>query len=418
MTKDLIIRIFLLPVIFLPLSILGMRDTPLGQLDFSATLTGIYDSRVFGISEDLFNKSRNGSNGFIKSDELESQDDFILKFSPAVHFNRKISLLRFAGSAGVEIAQFIKNNEKSYIIPITNFVVDFDDTLSKRKTISNNARIRFDATFDIGQHIGASVLEQDLISYTYFQSGINVRYNHSAKFGLGAGTDYSYRHYQSGSTGDPRLYNDISNLPLHARAFYIYSEKLDFFSQYTFTRSQSHGKSTLADSKTHSISFGANGEMSSKLSGTASIGYSYLNFDDFNANSQNSVITSTTLNWKINTKSSSFFSLSRNFSPSSQGFSNLSTNSRIGLNHRFLEDLSGSAYLSLGHSKYTYPSSNPAEPNRGETSSMKTYGLGFNINKIFSKVFSGNAGYNFSFTDRSIQEFDRHLITIQLTGRF
>ena len=46
---------------------------------------------------------------------------------------------------------------------------------------------------------------------------------------------------------------------------------------------------------------------------------------------------------------------------------------------------------------------------------MKTYGLGFNINKIFSKVFSGNAGYNFSFTDRSIQEFDRHLITIQLT---
>ena len=107
MTKNLIIRTCFLPLIFLPLSILGMRDTPLGQLDFSASLTGIYDSRVFGISEDLFNKSRNGNNGFIKSDELESQDDFILKFSPAVHFNRKISLLRFAGSAGVEIAQIV-----------------------------------------------------------------------------------------------------------------------------------------------------------------------------------------------------------------------------------------------------------------------------------------------------------------------
>ena len=80
MTKNLIIRIFLLPLIFLPLSILGMRETPLGKLDFSASLTGIYDSRVFGISEDLFNKSRNGNNGFIKSNELESQDDFILKF--------------------------------------------------------------------------------------------------------------------------------------------------------------------------------------------------------------------------------------------------------------------------------------------------------------------------------------------------
>ena len=52
---------------------------------------------------------------------------FLLQFTST----EKLAFYAFAGSAGVEIAQFIKNNEKSYIIPITNFVVDFDDTLSK-----------------------------------------------------------------------------------------------------------------------------------------------------------------------------------------------------------------------------------------------------------------------------------------------
>ena len=66
----------------------------------------------------------------------------------------------------------------------------------KAKRISNNAKIRFDATFDVGQQVGASVLEQDLVSYTYLTTGINMRYNHSSKFGVGAGTNYTYQWYQ------------------------------------------------------------------------------------------------------------------------------------------------------------------------------------------------------------------------------
>ena len=90
------------------------KDTPLGRLDLSASLTGIYDSRVFGISSNLFNHSRDGNNANIPSDELESEDDFIIKFSPALHLSKKISLLRLSGSAGVEIAQFLKNSDKSF----------------------------------------------------------------------------------------------------------------------------------------------------------------------------------------------------------------------------------------------------------------------------------------------------------------
>ena len=80
--------------------------------------------------------------------------------------------------------------EQSYTRPTTTFTIDFDETLAKNRRLSNNAKIRFDATFDIGQSVDASIIEQDLTSYTYFLAGLNVRYNHSPKFGVGAGTSY------------------------------------------------------------------------------------------------------------------------------------------------------------------------------------------------------------------------------------
>lgn len=399
-------------------SLFSVKDTPLGKIDFSASLSGIYDSRVFGVSTNMFNASRLGSNPNIPSHELESEDDFILKFSPAVHLSKKVSLLKFSGSAGVEIAQFVKNSDKSYVIPITSIILDFDDTLSKRKRISNNAKIRFDATFDVGQQVGASVLEQDLVSYTYFTTGLNIRYNHSAKFGIGGGTNYSYQYYQTGSTA-PRPYSDLSSLPLHARAFYIYSEKLDLFSEYSYTRSQAHnnpaGKS-LADSVSNSISFGANGQMSSKLSGSSSIGYSHLSFDHTQFESQQTLISSISLNWKYNEKTSSRLSINRNFSPSAQGFSNLSTFSRLNIDHRFVEDLRGKIYLSAGHSEYSYPDT-PSAP-AGETSSFNSYGFGFEVTKRISKVLSTSGGYDYSYVDRDVDNFSRHVLRIQLFGRF
>ena len=396
----------------------SVKDTPLGKIDLSASLTGIYDSRVFGVSSNMFNISRSGANPKIPSNELESEDDFILKFSPAVHLSNKVSLLKFSGSAGVEIAQYVKNSDKSYVIPITSIILDFDDTLSKRKRISNNAKIRFDATFDVGQHVGASVLEQDLVSYTYFTTGINLRYNHSAKFGIGGGTNYTYQDYQSGSTA-PRLYSDLSSLPLHARAFYIYSEKLDLFSEYSYTRSQAHnnrrGKS-LADSVSNSLSFGANGQISPKLSGTASIGYSHLSFDNSQFESQQTIISSISLDWKYNEKTSSRLLINRNFSPSAQGFSNLSTFSRLTIDHRFVEDLRGSFYLSAGHSEYSYPDAK--DPAKGETSSFNSYGFGFEVTKKISKSLSTSGGYDYSYVDRDLDNFSRHVLQVQLFGRF
>tara|TARA_B100001093_G_scaffold381592_1_gene367134 strand:+ start:2839 stop:4107 length:1269 start_codon:yes stop_codon:yes gene_type:complete len=408
--------------IFSGLNVKAEWDSSLfGQIKVGGSASATYDSRVFGIPSNYYNqlKVSGGNPGTgIPINELKSEDDFILKFSPAVYLAKKVSLFKFSGSAGVEIAQYFKNKDKSYVIPVTTFSIDFDETFSKNKRVSNNAKIRFDAVFDLGQSVSASVLEQDLVSYTYFTSGVNVRYNHSSKFGLGGGTNYSIQQYQTGSTG-PRPYQDFSTLPISLRAFYIYSEKLDFYTEYSFSRSKSRGSQpNLIDSRSHSVSFGADGSYSSKLSGNTNIGYSVQSYDEANNPDQSNLILGLGLSYKYNSKTTSQFNLSRSFSPSAQGFSSFSTTARVGVSHRFVEDLKCTAYISASNVEYNYPY-NPSNPIlTGESSTMNTYGLGFSMNKKINKFLSATGGYDYNIIDRSSESYGRHILRAQVDGTF
>jgi len=384
----------------------------LGKLDASATLKASYDSRVFAMpSKDFAGVKAKPSPG-INPEELESEDDIILSFTPALHFTNKIGLLKLTGSVGANITQYVKNDAKSFIVPTTSLTLDFDDTLALKKRISNNAKIRFESTFDVGQVVGASILDQDLVSYTYISGGLNIRYNHSEKFGLGGGTSYSHRFYQTDATREGAQNFDFSTLPLSARAFYIYSEKIDFFSNYTFSRSKasSGGKDELTSSQSHAFTFGADGEFSSKLSGTASVGYSLLNFNFAGTEDQHNLISDISFNWKYNSKTSSNYSISRSSSPTSSGQSTFSTNLRAGLNHRFTEDWTGSGYLSLGFTDYTTIESEYT---------MDTYGLGLNLSKRLSKALTASGGYDFTLMNTAQSgSYGRHVIHGQVTGRF
>ncbi len=420
----------LLFIICLSPSVFALVDGKWGKLDASASLKLAYDSRVFGMPSNEFKAIKNspGGNG-VDVSRLESEDDFIITFSPALHFTNKLGLFKISGSAGIQVSQYLLNGEMSNVVPTTSFTIDFDDTLALKKRISNNAKIRFESTFDIGQQIGASVLEQDLVSYTYIAAGLNVRYNHSPKFGVGGGTSYSYRFYQSANTSsDNRPNLDFSTLPLSFRAFYIYSEKLDFSTNYTFSRSKAHGstQNNLTDAINHSISIGADGVYSSKFSGSVSLGYSLIDYDLSKQPNQDNLITSLSLAWKHNSKTSSNYSVSRAFSPTAQGFSTFSTSIRAGISHRFTDTLSANSYLSAGLTDYTYPMSGQLTPNNDssqgkvDSSSMKTYGLGFSLSKNINKTYSSSGGYDFTLMDKGGESgsYGRHLLYAQITGRF
>ena len=393
----------------------ALVDGKFGTLTSGASLKASYDSKVFAMPSSQFNEIlRNNTPSMT---ELESEDDFIITFSPALHFIKKLGLFKISGSAGANITQYIYNSKKSAITPNTSFAIDFDDTLGLglglKKRVSNNAKIRFETTFDLGQEIGASVLDQDFVSYTYINTGFNVRYNHSEKFGVGGGTSYSHRFYQTDSSRPNQPNFDFATLPLSARAFYIYSEKLDFFTNYTFSRTKASnaGRSELTSSRSHSISVGADGEFSEKLTGTASIGYSVLDFDHSGTPNKQNVITSIGANLKFNSKTSSNFNLSRSFSPTSTGESSFTTSFGAGLTHRFTEDWSGNANISTSFSEITNTDNDNQE--------IDSYGFGFSTTKRLSRVFTTTASYNLTYADSSrAGAYTRHVLSAQIDGRF
>ena len=395
--------------------LLALVESKLGNIDAIATLSAEYDSKAFGISSNAFSSAKGNSS--ISNNELKSEDDFIINFSPALHYSKSLKWFTFSGTAGIALVQYIKNEDKSYTQPITTFSIDFDETLKKNKRISNNAKIRFDATFDLGQSVGASVLDQDLTSYTFFDAGLNLRYNHSPKFGIGASTSYNLKDYQSGAIQE-QPYQDLSTLPLSLRAFYIYSEKLDFYSDYTLTRSKgdSNGALTLTDSQSHAFSFGAQGDYSSKLSGNANIGYSSLKFDNSSASSQDNLISQIGIIWTLNPKSSFNFDLSRTFSPSAQGFSTFGTSFRFTASHRVTEKITASAYLSAAAIEYTFPVT--VRGSVRDADSLNQYGMGMSLQKALTARISASGGYDYSYIDRSVENYGRHVLRAELTGRF
>ena len=368
------------------------------ELDIGARVSAIYDSNLFGVSENVFNE--------VDNDEVESKDDLVLNFSPSVHFSKKVYLLNISGSAGVSLTRYIKNEDKSFIVPLTTLSLDFDESLKKR--LSTNAKIRFDATFDLGQHIDTSIADQDLVSYTYFTTNINLRYNHSTKFGLGAGTSYSFKDYQSIAINS---YSDLTTLPIYLRAFYIYSEKLDVFTDYSTTFSISDSSSTnAADSISHAISLGLNGEYSSKLSGKIGLGYSWIDYDMSNLKSTSNLISSLDLSWKHNSKTTSTYFINRQFSPTAQGTSTFSTNLGTRINHKLTDRMRGNANLSYSNIEYTNTDD--------ENSHLDQIGLGVGLDFNWTDNIIVGTSYNLSLIDFVAENYDRHTFEIYASGRF
>ena len=145
-------------------------------------------------------------------------------------------------------------------------------------------------------------------------------------------------------------------------------------------------------------------------------GYAVVNFENPNNPNQGSVTLGVGLSWKLNVKTSMGFGLDRSYAPSSQGFSMLSTMSRLSATHRLTQDLSGTAYLSYGVVDYTYANI-PGVPSAGSPS-LNQFGMGVSLQKLINNHFNASGGYDYSYSDRDNDSFGRHVIHAEITGRF
>ena len=373
----------------------------IGSLDFSTNLTTTYDSNLFGLSKNEFNKNKS------KNSDLKSRDDVIITLHPILHYSKDISLLSLSASTGIRISEHLFNKNRSYSTPVTTFNLDFDESLKKR--FSTNSKLRFSASFDLGQTVGTDLIEGDLISYTFFNIGLNARYNHSAKLAFGTGTSYEVREYQSGTVNND--YQDLESLPISSDVIYIYSPKLDFFLNHTYQKTEtSNSTLSLGNTISHSFSLGTNGEISPKLNGSASAGYSNLSYQNNLMNDRSSFVTSANVNLKHNSKTTSNVNLSRSFSPTASANSQLSTFLRYGINHSLSPTLSSD--IGLSHSlTEVYMMS-------GFSFETTQTGLDASLTKLLSKNFTSQFIYNVNSISRNASNFNRHIISASITGRF
>ena len=373
----------------------------IGSLDFSTNLTTTYDSNLFGLSKDEFNKNNS------KNSDLKSTDDIIITLHPILHYSKDISLLSLSASTGIRISKHLFNKSRSHSTPVTTFNLDFDESL--KKSFSTNSKIRFSASFDLGQTVGTDLIEGDLISYTFFNIGLNARYNHSAKLAFGTGTSYEVREYQSGTVNND--YQDLESLPISSDVIYIYSPKLDFFLNHTYQKTEtSNSTLSLGNTISHSFSLGTNGEISPKLNGSASVGYSNLSYQNNLMNDRSSFVTSAKINLKHNSKTTSSVNLSRSFSPTASANSQLSTFLRYGINHSLNPTLRSD--IGLSHSlTEVYMMS-------GFSFETTQTGLDASLTKLLSKNFTSQFIYNVNSISRNASNFNRHIISASITGRF
>lgn len=373
----------------------------IGSLDFSTNLTTTYDSNLFGLSKDEFNKNNS------KNSDLKSTDDIIITLHPILHYSKDISLLSLSASTGIRISKHLFNKSRSHSTPVTTFNLDFDESL--KKSLSANSKIRFSASFDLGQTVGTDLIEGDLISYTFFNIGLNARYNHSAKLAFGTGTSYEVREYQSGTVNND--YQDLESLPISSDVIYIYSPKLDFFLNHTYQKTEtSNSTLSLGNTISHSFSLGTNGEISPKLNGSASVGYSNLSYQNNLMNDRSSFVTSAKINLKHNSKTTSNVNLSRSFSPTASANSQLSTFLRYGINHSLNPTLRSD--IGLSHSlTEVYMMS-------GFSFETTQTGLDASLTKLLSKNFTSQFIYNVNSISRNASNFNRHIISASITGRF
>jgi hypothetical protein len=372
-----------------------------GSLDFSTNLTTIYDSNLFGLSKEEFNKNKS------KNSDLKSTDDVIITLHPILHYSKDFSLLSVSASSGVRISEHLFNKSRSNLTPVTTFNLDFDESLQKR--FSTNSKIRFSASFDLGQSVGTDLIEGDLVSYTFFNIGLNARYNHSAKLAFGTGTSYEVREYQSGAVNND--YQDLETLPISSDVIYIYSQKLDFFLNHTYQKTEtSNSTLSLGNTISHSFSLGTNGEISPKLTGSASVGYSNLSYQNNLMNDRSSFVTTANINLQHNSKTTSIVNLSRSFSPTASANSQLSTFLRYGINHSLHSTLRSN--IGLSHSLSEVYMMN------GFSFETTQTGLDASLTKLLSKNFTSQFSYNVNSISRNASDFNRHIISASITGRF
>ncbi|AHF94856.1 hypothetical protein OPIT5_28510 [Opitutaceae bacterium TAV5] len=365
-------------VAFIAHESLAFVEIARGSLTAGLTVSAAHDTNIFG-------------NNTERSDE-------VFTITPDLQYTRNVGKISTLASGGVNIIRFSDHTNQNSEDPFANLKFNYDGADKgsaqagvgyRRRSETNDAALTRTESDDW--------LADAIVNYYY-----------SEKLGVRTRADLSFS--RSRTDG----FNDVDRWGAGVGLLYRYSPKLTFVSGYDFRTTATRDRLAGADkpdSSDHRFSFGAEGDLAPKLTGSASLGATYRDFDD--GDSSWLPYAGIDLNWAVLEKTSVFLTISSDFDTTSSAQSSKNLRTALGARQALSDRLSLAGSIGYEHVKY---SSNGLIAGRTDKIVPLTLDLDYVVNEYLS--VSAGISWRHNSSDLDTADYDRTIYTLQASARY
>ncbi len=324
--------------------------------------------------------------------------DEILTMAPALQFTRNVGTISMFASAGVNIIRFSDHTDQNSEDPFASLKFNYDGA-DKGSAQAGVSYRRSSETND------AALTRTESDDYL---ADATVNYYYSEKLGVRPRADLSFS--RSRTDG----FNDVDRQGIGAGLLYRYSPKLTLVSAYDFRATETRDRLAGADkpdSIDHRFSFGVEGDLAPKLTGSASFGVTYRDFDT--GGSSWLPYAGIDLTWAVLEKTSVFLTISNDFDTTSSAQSSKNFRTALGARQALSPRLFLSGSIGYEHLKY---SSNGLIGGRADD----VLPLSLDLDYAVSDYLSLGAGISWrhNSSDFVTADYDRAVFTLQASVRY
>lgn len=358
----------------------GFYEVARGELFLNTTLTGQYDTNIFG--------------------DNREESDFLFTLTPELQYLRNPGLTRMDLRAGVAITRFDdftgENSEDPYVSLSLLFptrdqaITSYNLDMSYRRLTQTNRDVTTRAQSDI------------------YNVGGGVRYNYSPKFGVRGNAAFNKRDYRNSDFADIDTYRGGID------GIYIYSPKLETFVGYQFRRTEtSRVAAEKIDSNTHTVSVGATGQVLPKVEANVAVGVARRDFSRGDLSSETMLAISGSIDWAAAERTSLVLDASRDFDTAPNNQSKQETYVGLTLNQRLTEKATLSPFVSFTYADYT-ATNIPG----GRTDEV--WNLGSNLSYAFNTQASAVLRYSYTDSDSDLARatYERQFVSLSVLFSF
>ncbi len=224
----------------------------------------------------------------------DSAGDYSQSLSVESAYTRRAGLIGVDASAGVTVGRFHRFTDQDYTNPTAKLAFNKSQG---RLTGSFNLAAARESRSDVAANLRADSW--------YYTGDLNLRYPINARYYFTSESAFSVRDF----VNQRSLFN-LSSFSQAVNGYYVYSSKLDLLGGYRIRWGDAVGGSRTQD---HAVNFGATGTLTSKLSGTISLGYQWRHESGGQRAHYDGLTSSLSLAWPMSRKVTFSSALSKDF---------------------------------------------------------------------------------------------------------